>query len=354
MVAFAKHYDAAGNMISMPNPYDLDSALTCTYDAWNRLVKVTKMVGETEQTVAEYSYDGLNRRIVKLTYDEGDPSETRHFYLSSSNQVLEERVDTDPFANVQNVWGLRYVDDLVLRDRDTSETRDGVDERHYALQDANWNVVAIAAPDGEVVERYTYTAYGKCEVRMDDFGLKTGGTGYDWRSLYTTREFDPETGFYYYRARYYDADMGRFIGRDPIGIAGGVNLYQYAGGSPATRNDPSGLFSRTTKYRVQAQGLVKSILGQAAKSYELQPLQMLASSPPKTPDGEHRGQTFNINFVWRPVALHYRDLRRRRESHAVAGLLRLGHQRLLRHRLPIRLARSAHQRAQSCPRGDAL
>ena len=55
------------------------------------------------------------------------------------------------------------------------------------------------------------------------------------------REFDPESGLYYMRARYYDPAMGRWIGEDPAGIEGGANLYAYAGDDPVNGRDPSGL-----------------------------------------------------------------------------------------------------------------
>lgn len=61
--------DAAGNMTSMPQPADLANSFTCTYDAWNRLVKLED--GAT--TVAEYEYDGLNRRTLKVTSPSGPP-----------------------------------------------------------------------------------------------------------------------------------------------------------------------------------------------------------------------------------------------------------------------------------------
>ena len=213
-------HDAAGNMTVVPDPYDLDSSLTCVYDAWNRLVKATKLVGATDETVAEYSYDGQNRRIVKKTYDEGELSETRHFYQGAQNQVLEERVGASTDAERQNVWGARDVKDLVLRDRDADldpETGDlgrvdsGLEERLYALQDANWNVVAIA---DDVVERYTYTAYGKLEVRDVDFTLKIpSASDYGWTVLSTGRNLDTETGLYWDDTSYYDADLGRSIVR---------------------------------------------------------------------------------------------------------------------------------------------
>lgn|GEM_PF-4058288 len=60
-----------------------------TWDAWNRLIKVA----DGANTVAEYAYDGLNRRIVKAVYDGGVLDHTEHFYLSEDNQVLEVRKD---------------------------------------------------------------------------------------------------------------------------------------------------------------------------------------------------------------------------------------------------------------------
>ncbi len=59
---------------------------------------------------------------------------------------------------------------------------------------------------------------------------------------FTGREFDDETGLYYYRARHYDPDPGRFLQSDPLGFAAGdVNLYSYTYNDPANWADPSGL-----------------------------------------------------------------------------------------------------------------
>jgi RHS repeat-associated protein len=58
---------------------------------------------------------------------------------------------------------------------------------------------------------------------------------------FTGREWDPETGLYYYRARYYDSRIGRFISEDPIGFAGGANFYAYVENGPTNRVDPTGL-----------------------------------------------------------------------------------------------------------------
>jgi RHS repeat-associated protein len=58
---------------------------------------------------------------------------------------------------------------------------------------------------------------------------------------YTARESDPETGLYYYRARYYDEISGRFITEDPTGFHGGINFYNYVGNSASNQVDPFGL-----------------------------------------------------------------------------------------------------------------
>jgi RHS repeat-associated protein len=95
------------------------------------------------------------------------------------------------------------------------------------------SVTAITDSTGSAVQKYEYDSFGNI-VSMLDPNFKQPYT-------YTSREYDEETGLYYYRARYYDSAIGRFISEDPIGLLGGVNFYSYAGNSPVNWIDPLGL-----------------------------------------------------------------------------------------------------------------
>ena len=125
--------------------------------------------------------------------------------------------------------GAALIDDLVLRDRGVPGT---LNERLYALQDANWNVVAICNAPARAGP-LQLMAYGVPTVLNSDFSVKSGGTAYDWTVLYTGRELDVATGLYFYRSRDYLATLTAFSRRDPIGYgAVDANLYRYVGSNP--------------------------------------------------------------------------------------------------------------------------
>jgi len=229
-------YDGAGNMLTGPKPGSETSTQKYIYDAWNRLVKVTDGSDVTQLT---FGYDARSFRITKGVYTSGVLSQTRHYYHSDQNQVLEERVDSATTPNRQYTWGSRYIDNLVLRTRDT-DANGSLDETLYALQDANWSITALTDTSGTVLERFRYDAYGKPLVLDANFAADGDGVSdYGWEYRFTSREWDAESRLHYFRARYYDDTEGRFLQRDPIGYANGMNLY--VGYFVPELTDPTGL-----------------------------------------------------------------------------------------------------------------
>src|SRR5690606_24276787 len=131
-------YDPADNMVLMPQPDSPTDAFLATYDAWNRLARIAIPGDPDPVPVAEYQYDGRTFRTLAKEYDAGSLDHVRHFYYSDAWQILEERLDSSTDADRQYVWGIRYIDDLILRDRDTSDPPNGaLNERLYSLQDDN-------------------------------------------------------------------------------------------------------------------------------------------------------------------------------------------------------------------------
>ena len=99
---------------------------------------------------------------------------------------------------------------------------------HYFLEDHLGGTIALTDTTGNVLERIQYDSYGS-----------TTGSSLT-RYGFTGRERDPLTGLMRYRARWYDPRQRRFISEDPVGFAGGFNLYGYAKNSPMNLIDPFG------------------------------------------------------------------------------------------------------------------
>jgi RHS repeat-associated protein len=93
------------------------------------------------------------------------------------------------------------------------------------------SITSLTDSNGAAVNTYAYDAFGNQTA-------STGSLANPFR--YTGREFDSETGLYYHRARYYDPQARRFLSEDPIGLAGGINMYAYVRNNPTTSIDPTG------------------------------------------------------------------------------------------------------------------
>ncbi len=154
-----------------------------------------------------YVYDALGRRIEKRAG--GDA--TRFIY--DGNRVAEEWSVPDggsPTLAASYVYGL-YIDEVLTMRR-------GGNDYYYHGDDMH-NVVKLTDSDGEIVEAYDYGDYGQPEF-YDAAGNALDVTGSQFGNpfLFSGREWDPELGFYYFRNRYMDPGLGRFVSRDPLGI----------------------------------------------------------------------------------------------------------------------------------------
>jgi len=252
-------YDAAGNQTAGPKPGSLDDGETrywLVYDAWNRLVKVYEDTdadnefdaGSGDTLLAAYAYDGLHRRVRKTVDPDGADTDYDYYY-NTSWQVLEVRKENeDAYPFKQYIWDLRYIDAAVCRIRDADT--DGQDlETLYYTTDANMNVTALLEPDGDVVERYGYDAYGRPIILDADWSVdQDQASDYDNEILFAGDRFDSETGYYQVRNRVYDPSLGRWVQRDPLGHVDGVNRYQYVRSAPTRLLDPTGMIGEECKY----------------------------------------------------------------------------------------------------------
>ncbi len=204
-------HDANGNLTS-------DGTKTFTYDYENRLVSVSP-------GGIAYKYDPLGRRIEKNV----SGTITRYFFDGS--RVIEERDGSDVVVATY-VFGI-WIDEILTMER-------GGNTYYYYHQNSLGSVAAVTDSAGVVVERYEYDAYGNASV-FDGSYTPLIGSAIGNPYMFTGREYDIETGFYYYRARYYDPAWGRFLQRDPLGYVDGMNLYEYVRGNTLNWTDPDGL-----------------------------------------------------------------------------------------------------------------
>jgi RHS repeat-associated protein len=231
-------YDAVGNRLSALNSsgwtYDASNELTSTpngsytYDAngntltdaagriytWDFEDRLTQVVVPGIGTVS-FKYDPLGRRIYKSS------SSGTSIYAYDSDNLIEE---TDASGAPVGRYTQLAVDEPIAMFRVAGAAA-------FYQVDGIGAVTSLSSTTGSLSQTYAY----------DSFGVTTS-TGSIFNPFqYTGREFDPETGLYFYRARYYDPSSGRFISGDPLRYGGGSNFYAYAGNNPTDLVDSYGL-----------------------------------------------------------------------------------------------------------------
>lgn len=194
-------YDLNGNLTS-------DASRTFTWDSRNRLTTIAG--GAT----ASFGYDAFGRRSSATL------SGSTTSFLYDGLNVTQELTGTSVASMLRGF----ELDEIFQR-------TDAAGPRTF-LTDILGSALALTDDAGVARTEYRYDPYGATIASGDTSGNLV---------QYTGRENDG-SGLYYYRARYYNPSLGRFISEDPIGLQGGPNLYAYVGGDPLSYTDPTGEF----------------------------------------------------------------------------------------------------------------
>jgi RHS repeat-associated protein len=201
-------YDANGNTLSDP------SGKSYTWDFENRLTQA--VVPGTNGGTTTFKYDPFGRRIHKIS-----PNFTSIFVYDEFNLIESVNAAGAEVASYTQTQGI---------DETLAELRSSTTDYYDA--DGLGSITSLSSSTAALANTYTY----------DSFGKLTNSTGTLRNPFqYAGREFDPETGIYEYRARYYDSNSGRFISEDPLGFVGGLNFYAYVHGNSVNFSDPFGL-----------------------------------------------------------------------------------------------------------------
>ena len=113
---------------------------------------------------------------------------------------------------------------------------------YYYHTDGLGSITELTDPSSSVIEKYSYDIFGNVIIK-DAQGNVLSQSAVGNPYFFTARALDPETGLYYYRARYYNPKIGRFLQTDPVGYSAGINLYAYCSNNPINYTDPMGLRS---------------------------------------------------------------------------------------------------------------
>jgi RHS repeat-associated protein len=269
----AMTYDANGNTLN-------DGSNSYVWDARNRLVSA-------DNNAASYAYDPLGRRMGK-TFMSANTN-----YLYDGANPVQELNGTTPTAN------------LLTGGLDERFTRTDATGTYNFLTDALGSTVALTDSTGNSQTQYSYDPYG---------GQSASGAYSTNSFTYTGRETDG-LGIDYYRARYYNPQIGRFLSEDPLGFAGGdTNLYAYVGGDPSDAIDPLGLSSLVyngstatiTLYSgnnfdgtILAQGVAYNFVASGYSTfpygiYQAGPWHQYNAGDPDSPYGPYGNLTFNV------------------------------------------------------------
>ena len=207
-------HDDNGNMTSKTDGTD-----TYTY-VWNEDNHL-ESVELNSSPVVDYLYDSGSRMLQRT-----QGSTTTNFHWDGWDLVREEK---DDGVDVEVTNYLVPHGEILAFERD--------DEWFYLCGDGLSSTQLVTDENGNQAARFVYGAWGETLSANDSV---PGGLDVRFVGGLGVRN-DSATGLVWMRHRWFDSTLGRFISRDPIGLAGGANLYEYCAGRVTTFADPTGL-----------------------------------------------------------------------------------------------------------------
>ena len=226
-------YDGNGNLI-------YDGVRNFAYDDENQLIQVWV----TNQWLSQFAYDGKMRRRIRqeCAWQGGAWVRTNQvYYVYDGNEVIQERdinnLPTTTYTRGKDLSGSLGggggIGGLLSMTLNTQPGPSSSNSMFYH-SDGNGNVTMLINGYQAIVAKYLYDAFGNV---ISKSGLLADANLY----LFSSKEAHPNSGLVYYLYRYYDPHLQRWLNRDPIDEAGGINLYGFVGNSPVNRIDPYGL-----------------------------------------------------------------------------------------------------------------
>ena len=225
---YAYRYDENGNLLEKGDVYvesgeevSIEQSGDYTlfeYDLLNRLVSANKIDEDTGalRQVVSYRYNHKNLRIER-TDDEG----TTRYVFDLAGNIIEEH-DAEGLT--------RYV---FRNNKHLAKiTPDG--KTYYYGTDNLGSTTVLFDEDGNVVWKGEISAFGDVVL-----GQWIGEALFNERVKFTGKDYDEVTGLYYFNARWYDPELGRFTSEDPI--RDGINWHVYTYNNPLKYIDPTGL-----------------------------------------------------------------------------------------------------------------
>jgi RHS repeat-associated protein len=207
-------YDDAGNTTD-------DSMATFSYNDRSRMASATASSATTD-----YLYNALGQRIEKS----GGPAGTVLFMYDETGHMIGE-YDGSGTLIEETVW----MGDVPVATLRPSGSTTAV---YYIHADHLNSPRMVTRPsDNGILWRWDTDPFGTVAPNENPQSLGT----FVYNLRFPGQYYDAETGLYYNYMRDYDAQTGRYIESDPIGLKGGVNTYAYVQQNPISRIDPTGL-----------------------------------------------------------------------------------------------------------------